>query len=423
MEANVAYFCRIHPDQLFGISLADRRYHFYIIGKTGVGKTTLLENMIVSDIFSGQGLALVDPHGDLAKRILDFIPRTRISDVIYFNPIDLERPIGLNILEKKDPVSKHLIASSLISVFKKFWIDCWGPRLEHLLRNCVLALLDLPGSTLLGIMKILSDEKFRDKVVKSVKDPVVRYFWEKEFARLPERFLAEVISPLQNKIGAFLTNLPIRNILGQTKSSFDFEKVISNGRIFIANLSKGLLGEDVASLLGSLIVTKFELAALRQACLRESERQDFLLYLDEFGSFTTQSFVDILSQARKYRLNLVLAHQYLGQLDNRIKEAILGNVGTIVVFRVGPEDAQVLEKEFLPWYTWFDLVNSKPHQIYFKVMKNGKVSGPFRGISLPPVGEKLRQGNREKIIKHSAQRYGREKKEIERKIEKWLSSY
>ena len=426
MKNNIAYFGQVfrnYREQIAGISLADRRYHFYAIGKTGVGKTTMLENMIVSDILSGQGLALIDPHGDLAERILDFIPSSRISEVIYFSPSDTERPIGFNILEKKDSFSKHLIASSLVSVFKKVWIDSWGPRLEHLLRNCVLALLDYPGSTLLGIMKILIDEKFRDKVVKGIEDPVVRLFWQKEFLKYPDRFLAEVISPLQNKIGAFLTNLPIRNIVGQTKSSFDLEKTINKGGIFIANLSKGLLGEEVASLLGSLLITKLELAAMKRASLPEDKRSDFFLYIDEFQSFTTQSFVDILSQARKYRLNLILTHQYLAQVDERIRNAVLGNVGTIVVFRVGPEDAQVLEKEFQLNYSWLDLINSPPYEIYFKVMENGRISGPLRGTSLPPLSENFKQGNKDKIKKFSRHRYGRDRKEIERKIERWLSSH
>ena len=407
-------------DQLIGISEKDRRNHVYVIGKTGMGKSTLLENMLISDIQKGAGVGLVDPHGDLAQKVLSFVPSSRINQVVYINPADLDWPLAFNILENKDREFNHLVASSLVSVFKKTWADSWGPRLEHILRNTMLALLECPQSTLLGASKILVDKRYRGKVIKHLKDPVVKSFWLDEFDNYPDRFLREVISPLQNKLGALISNRPIRNIIGQFKSLLDIEGVINSGKILIVNLSKGLIGEDASKLLGTMIVTKIQLAAMARAKRPEAERKDFILYIDEFHNFSTESFVDILSEARKYRLSLVLAHQYLNQLEPAIKNAVLGNAGTVITFRLGAEDARELESEFQPEYGWLDLVNLFPYEICYKLMKNGKVTRPYMAESLPPCPLDSQFNNEEKIISYSQQRYCRPREMVEKQIANWL---
>src|SRR6185369_6743196 len=307
------------------------------------------------------GLCLIDPHGDIAERILDYIPANRINDTIYFNPADASNPIGFNVLEVTNPETKHLIASGLVGVFKKIWADSWGPRLEYVLRNAILALLDYPGSTLLGVTRILVDKSYRERVVEKVTDPVVRSFWVDEFTKWNDRVLQEVISPIQNKVGQFLSSALIRNIVGQTTSSFDVRKLMDEKKILIMNLSKGRLGEDNSALLGAMMITKIQLAAMGRVDIPEESRADFYLYVDEFQNFATESFANILSEARKYRLNLILAHQYIGQLvtdkkNTIVRDAIFGNVGTLICFRMGADDAEFLEKEFDPTYLLNDLV-------------------------------------------------------------------
>jgi type IV secretory pathway TraG/TraD family ATPase VirD4 len=408
--------------QQVGISTKDRRYHFYAVGKTGMGKSTMLENMIISDILNGRGVGLIDPHGDLAQKVLAYIPSHRINQVIYFNPADTDYPIAFNLLEKSKNQTNDLLTSSLISVFKKTWIDSWGPRLEHLLRNTILALLTWPSSTLIDASRILTNERYRSRVIKKIQDPIVKSFWVDEFSQYPDRFLREVISPLQNKLGALLSNQNIRNIVGQAKSSFSLEHVITSQKIFIANLSKGLIGEDVSKLLGTVLVTRLQLAAMKQAEIPEDKRKDFYLYIDEFHNFSTPSFIDILSEARKYRLNLILAHQYLKQLDSGIKEAVLGNAGTVVAFRLGADDARELEYEFQPNYGWLDLVNLFPYEIYAKLMIDGNVTRPYYLETIPPFPEGYKKSFQEKIINYSRSRYCKPKQSVEKNIHSCLNT-
>ncbi|KKT24921.1 MAG: hypothetical protein UW11_C0038G0022, partial [Parcubacteria group bacterium GW2011_GWA2_43_9b] len=388
----------------FGIKNGDRQRHVYVVGKTGTGKTTLLENMAKQDIQQGRGLAIVDPHGEFAEKMIDFVPSSRINDVIYFNPADINFPIAFNVMEQVDAEHRHLVASGLVGVFKKIWAESWGPRLEYVLRNAVLALLEYPGATLLGIMRLLVDKDYRAKVMEKVKDPVVKSFWVDEFSKYKGNFEVEAISPIQNKVGQFLTNPLIRNIVGQTKSTIDPRKAMDEGKIMILNLSKGLIGEDASALLGAMMITKIQLAAMSRVNIPENERKEFYLYVDEFQNFATDSFANILSEARKYRLGLILAHQYIGQLisdsSTRVKDAVFGNVGTMIVFRVGAEDAEFLEKEFSPEFMATDLVGLGFAQIYLKLMIDGFASRPFSATTLPPI-QREEKSHREKIIKVS----------------------
>ncbi len=420
MEEEIALFAETNfrgARKRFGIKTDDRRRHMYIIGKTGMGKTTTLENLIISDIRAGRGVGVVDPHGDLAEKILDFIPSSRINDVIYFNPADLDWPIAFNILEAIDPKYKHLVASGMMSVFKKIWQDLWSARMEYILNNTILALLDYPGSTMLGINRMLADRDYRKKVLTKVKDPVVKAFWVDEFARYNERFATEAIAPIQNKVGQFLSTSIIRNIVGQVKSTIDMREIMDNQKIFIMNLAKGRIGEDASALLGGMLVTRLQLAAMGRVDIPEPDRKDFYLYVDEFQNFATLSFANILSEARKYRLNLILAHQYIEQLAEEVAAAVFGNVGTIVAFRVGAADAEVLEKEFTPTFTAEDLVNLTKYDTYMKLMINGVASLPFSASGLPPVtGE---TGNRDKVIHVSRERYAKPREIIEEKIIRW----
>ncbi len=403
----------------FGIKRDDRRRHMYIIGKTGMGKTTLLENLIISDIINGEGCCYIDPHGDTAEKILDFIPSNRINDVIYINPADASFPIAFNILESVDESHKHLIASGIVSVFKKQFAESWGPRLEYILRNTVLALLDYPGSTLLGVMRILVEADYRAKVVEKIKDPVVRSFWVNEFTKWNDRVLQEVISPIQNKVGQFLSNFLIRNIVGQVTSTIDLRDIMDNKKILILNLSKGRIGEDTMQLLGSMIVTKLYMAAMSRVDIPETERNDFYLYVDEFQNFATDSFADILSEARKYRLDLIVAHQYIEQLPETVQAAVFGNVGTLINFRVGAADAEKLVLEFTPFFTEEDLVNLPAFCIYLKLMIDGVSSDPFSANTLPPLFGDYRTDNREKVIQVSRERYANPRSVVEDKINRW----
>jgi len=403
----------------FGIKKDDRRRHMYLIGKTGMGKSTILENMIIDDIRAGHGVAVVDPHGDLAEKIIEFIPDDRIKDVIYFNPSDIEYPIAFNVVEQVDPHLRHLVASGLIGVFQKLWADSWGPRLEYILRNAILAILDYPGSTLLGVVRILSDKPFRKKVVANIKDPVVKSFWEKEFASYADKFASEAVSPIQNKVGQFLSTAFMRNIVGQVKSSLDMREIMDSSKILIMNLSKGRIGEDNSALLGAMMVTKIQLAAMSRVNMSEAERKDFYLYIDEFQNFSTDSFASILSEARKYRLCLIMAHQYIEQLSEKVKPAVFGNVGTMIVFRVGAADAEELVREFTPTFTEEDLVNLPKYEMYLKLMIDGVSSDPFSAKGLPPLSKEEQTGNTEAVINNSRSAYASEKEEVEEKILRW----
>ncbi len=407
----------------FGIKRDDRRRHMYLIGKTGMGKSTVLENMIVEDIRAGHGVAVVDPHGDLAEKVIEYIPSHRINDVIYFNPADIEYPIAFNVVEQVEPHLRHLVASGLIGVFQKLWADSWGPRLEYILRNAILAILDYPGSTLLAVTRMLSDKAFRKKVIEKIKDPVVKSFWVNEFAGYADKFAAEAVSPIQNKVGQFLSSSLTRNIIGQVKSAIDMRKVMDEQKILILNLSKGRIGEDISALLGAMMVTKIQLAAMSRVDIPEDERKDFYLYVDEFQNFTSDSFANILSEARKYRLNLILAHQYLDQLSETVKSAVLGNVGTLIVFRVGAADAEELVKEFSPTFNAEDIVNLPKYEFYLKLMIDGVASDPFSARGLPPLSEDEKTGNVEKVIRVSRERYATKREIVEDKIARWHANH
>jgi len=398
----------------FGIKERNRRGHLYIIGKTGTGKSTLIKNMAVSDIRSGNGIALIDPHGDLAEDILNFIPKRRIKDVIYFNPGDLEFPIAFNSLEKVHSDNYHLVVSGIISVFKKIWVDFWGPRLEHILRHSILTLLEYQNSTLLDLPKLLTNKEFRNKTLRSVSSPQIREFWFNEFEKYSAWLRSEAISPILNKVGQFLTSLPLRNIVGQKENTFNLGDLMNERKILIVNLAKGKIGEENCALLGAMLVTKIQLAALSRVNLKENKRIPFYLYVDEIHNFLTLSFADILSEARKYGLNLILAHQYIEQLDGKIKAAIFGNAGTIISFRVGAEDAKCLAKEFSPVFDECDLVNLSNHHIYLKLMIDGATSQAFSAITLPPLSRK--SSYKEAIIKLSREKYSKPRKQVENEV-------
>lgn len=391
--------------RLFGIKRDDRRRHMHIIGKTGMGKTSLLLNMAVSDIRNGSGLAFVDPHGDVADALLDYIPEHRIKDVVYFNPQDLDYPIAFNVLGDVSENQRHIVADGLVGVFKKIWADSWGPRLEYILRNTILTLLENENSTLLDIMRILVDKNFRANIVYKMQDPVLKQFWLNEFDGYTDKLLVEAISPIQNKVGQFTSSPLIRNIIGQHKSSFNLREIMDQKKILIMNLSKGAVGEGGAQLLGAMMITKMQLAAMSRVDIPENERQDFYAYIDEFQNFSTDSFAEILSEARKYRLSLILAHQYVEQLSEVVRGAVFGNVGTTIVFRIGAADAEFMEREFTPVLTIEDLVNLPKWKIYLKLMIDGVTSQPFSADTLPdPVPELI--SNRDRIIEFSRQAYG-----------------
>ena len=403
----------------FGIKKDDRRRHMYLIGKTGMGKSTVMENMIIQDIANGEGVALVDPHGDFAEKIIDYIPSHRINDVVYFNPSDFEFPIAFNVMEAVSQEHKHLIASGLVGVFKKLWADSWGPRLEYVLRNAILALLDYPGSTLLGVMRILVDKNYRQKVIAKIKDPVVKSFWVEEYSIYPQQFQTEAIAPIQNKVGQFLSTALIRNVVGQVKSTIDLRKIMDEQKILIMNLSKGRIGEDSSALLGAMMITKIQLAAMSRIDIPERKRKDFYLYVDEFQNFATESFANILSEARKYRLDLIIAHQYIEQLDELVQAAVFGNIGTLMCFRIGAADAEFLATEFAPYFVEEDLVNLTKYDIYMKLMINGVSSNPFSATTLQPLGDEFLTGNKEKVIKVSRERFAKTRIEVEDKISRW----
>ena len=408
----------------FGIKTDDRRRHMYVVGKTGTGKTEMLETMVLADIKAGRGIGLIDPHGEFAEKILELIPESRLDDVIYFNPSDIDYPIAFNPLEVTNPESRHLVASGIMSVFKKIWPDVWSARMEYILNNSLLTLLEYPGSTLLGIMHLLADKEYRRKVVDNLQDPVIKSFWLDEFARYTQRLETEAVAAIQNKVGQFVSNPLIRNIIGQPHSSINIRKIMDEEKIFIVNLSKGKLGEDNSRLLGSLMITSLQLAAMSRSDILESQRKDFIFMLTSFRIFATESFANILSEARKYRLCLILAHQYISQLTNgentKVRDAIFGNVGTIVVFRVGAEDAEVLEKEFEPEFLINDLVNLAKFNIYVKLMIDGISSRAFSAETMP-LEKAAAENLKEVIIENCRHRYGTSREAVGSRItEEWI---
>lgn len=369
----------------FGIRRADRRAHLYLLGKTGTGKSTLLESLMLDDLRKGYGFALLDPHGDLVKKVKLQIPWSRRDDVIDFDVADANQPYGFNPLSGVPVDKRPLAASGLIQVFKHLWSDSWGPRLEYILRNCLLSLLDYPDASLADILKLLSDKEFRNKVVAFISNEQIREFWTKEYDKYPERLRAEAVSPIQNKVGAFLVHPLLQKILTKPEKPLNLRRTMDEGKILLVNLAKGSIGEDISNLLGSLLISRFDLAALSRSNIPEPDRRDYTLYLDEFHNFTTQSLVLMLSELRKYRLSLVLAHQYLTQLEPSIKDAVLGNAGTIIVFRIGAADAEIFAQEFAPEFTVTDFTNLANYHIYLKLMIDGRISRPFSAVTLPPA--------------------------------------
>lgn len=424
--SEITFFAKTNfrnQEAVFGIKTDDRRRHIYAIGKTGMGKTNLLEHLVIQDIRNGHGVCYVDPHGDTAKKILKAVPANRINDVIYFNPSDSQYPIAFNILEAVDEDKKNLVTSGMMGVFKKIWPDVWSARMEYILNNTILALLDYPGSTMLGVNRMMSDKDFRKKVYPNIKDPVVKAFWLNEFEAWEDRFRKEAVAAIQNKVGQFISSSVIRNIVGQPKSTIDMREIMDNQKILIVDLSKGKIGEDSMRLLGGMIITKIQLAAMGRVDTPEEERKDFYLHVDEFQNFATEAFANILSEARKYRLSLTLAHQYINQLtfdsNTTVRDAVFGNVGTLIVFRVGAEDAEHLEKEFEPIFMLNDIVNLPKYKVYLKLMIDGVAGDAFSATILPPLDLSDTEGNEEKIINVSRERYANDKAEVEDKIARW----
>ena len=388
----------------FGIKQADRRYHMYILGKTGMGKTTLMENMIVSDINKGHGIAVLDPHGDMADRILDCIPAHRTNDVIYFNPVDIEYPIAFNVLERVRPELRPVMVSGVLSVFKKLGSEFWGPRMEHVFRNALLSVVQFPGATLSTVKNILTDAAFREQIAKRLEDKTLREFWEVEFASFDKRQRTEAIWPILNRIGQFLTDPMMRNVVGQKQNRIRFREVIDRKQILIANLSKGRIGEDNMMLLGALLITKLQLAALSRADIPEYTRSDYFLFVDEAQNFLTESSASMLAEMRKYRLNLILANQHLDQLDEFSRKAVLGNTGTIISFRLGAPDAEILQREFFPILSKEHFLNLPKFHIYLRLVIDGIASEGFSATTLPSAASM--SANATKIARVSRERYG-----------------
>jgi len=386
-QNRVTFFARTNyhdKKRTFGIRQADRHAHMYVVGKTGSGKSTLIETLVRQDVNIGHGLMLLDPHGDMIDRIAAVIPPERKRDLIYFNVPDPAQRLGFNPMERSPQFNKSLTVSNLLEIFKKLWADFWGPRLEHVLRNAFLALMDQPEATLADVLRIVNDKDFRRKVVAETTNDQVRAFWLGEYEGYSPAFRAVVVAPIQNKVGAFLADPILSGILTQKKSSFDLREVMDSGKILLVNLAKGKIGEDAAALLGALLITKAGLAGLSRANVAEEARRDFFVYADEFHTFTTLSTASMLSELRKYRVGMILAHQYISQLDPEVRDAVLGNTGTIITFRVGAADAHTIAKEFAPELSAIDLMSLPNYHIYLKLMIEGAVSRPFSAETLQP---------------------------------------
>jgi Type IV secretion-system coupling protein DNA-binding domain len=424
---NVCYFGMIEDKgqtKSFGILDSDRSHHMYLLGKTGMGKSTMLHNMCLQDIYKGKGVCFIDAHGDSVEYILDRIPTNRQQDVIYFNPADLDYPLGLNMMQADTNEQSFLICSGLMSVFKSIWSGMWSSRMEYILSNTILALLEYPGTTMLSIVKMLSDDNYAKYIVSKVQNPLVKHFWTREYTNFHDKYRQEAIAPILNKIGQFFSNEMMRNILGQTKSSFSVRDVIDNRKILLVNLSKGRLGEDNSNLLGSLLVTKIQLAAMSRVDLPEEQRSGFYLYVDEFQNFTTDSFASILSEARKYGLNLILAHQYMDQLSetgkDNVRNAIVGNVGTWVTFQVGPRDAERIVAEFEPNCTKQQLLSLDKAEIAVKLSIYGRTSIPFFAKTIAPIFNDF-GGKKDFFINLSRQRYTRRRDVVNKELSAYLA--
>jgi hypothetical protein len=403
----------------FGLKRGDRRRHFYLLGKTGAGKSTLFKNMFISDVLAGDGACFIDPHGDVVEDLLDYIPPNRKDDVVYFNPTDIENPVGFNMIELKDKSQRDLIADGVVEVFKKQFGNSWGPRLQYILTNAVSTCLEAQGTTLLAVLRLLVDNNYRKFILKQVKDPILYKFWTEEYAQMAQnpRLITEAVAPIQNKVGRFIASAVTRNLVGQVKSSIDLRDIMDNKKILLVNLAQGRLGEETASLLGGMMITRLQATAMERVDIPEDERNDFFLYVDEFQNFATESFAKILSEARKYRLNLVMTNQYIDQLPLAVQQAIFGNVGTLGSFVVSQGDANILEKELAPVVSSDDLVSLDAYAMYVKLCIDGMTSVPFSAKSLAPRYEKF--GLKNEIVQLSRDKYGTPRSDIEDKIQRW----
>lgn len=406
-------------EQPFGISRADRRQHLYCVGKTGTGKSTLFRNMLVQDIAAGQGVILLDPHGDMAEDILDFVPPYRTDDVIFVNVGDREFPLAMNVLDRVQPSDRGRVCDAVVEAFKNIWKDSWGPRLQYILSNCIFSLLECPNSSLLGVQRLVTDERYRLWVIRQVQNPAVKAFWEREFAAWPPALRAEAISPIQNKIGELLIDPSLRNLLGQTTSKFTPRFTLDHRRVLIANLAKGTIGAERSNLLGSLLVSQFQAAAMSRADTPEADRVDSILFVDEFSNFTSEAFVHSLNELRKYRLGIVLAGQFIDQMPRAIRDAVFGNVGSMVAFRVGETDAAMLSREFGSGFDPSLFSSLGNGEVCVKLLDRGQQMQPFLARTHPPVGR--RYGKKQNIINRSRERYATPRKVVEDKIFRWLN--
>jgi hypothetical protein len=403
--------------QDFGIKRADRRRHLYTVGKSGTGKSKMLELLIQQDILAGKGVGVLDPHGDLVDNVLRCVPKERVKDVVFFDPGDVEFPIAFNPLEAVDEKFKMQVTIGFIDIFKKLFGNNWSDRLEHVLRYTTLALLDSPNTTVLSILKMLSDKSYRQTIVSRIQDSVVKNFWVNEFAGWSEKFDAEAITPLLNKVGQLVSTNMIRNIVGQSQNTFDIRSVMDDQKILLMKVSKGLLGEENAQLIGSMIVTKVYQAAMARADMREEDRKDFYFYVDEFQNFATDTFSEILSEARKYRLCLTIAHQYIGQLEDEVRKTVFGNVGSMVSFRVGAEDAVILADEYTPIFGVRDIINLGVREFYTKLSIDGELTEAFSGRTLNMNYPE--QDLSAQIMEHSRESYCRPKSDVEELLRRW----
>jgi hypothetical protein len=413
-KQNINFFAKTlfkNKESIFGIKDPDRLRHIWTVGKTGTGKSTMMTNMAIDDLKKGRGVGLIDPHGDTCEDILDYIPKNRINDTVYFNPTDRDHPIVVNPLEVTNREEAELVVSGLMSIFTKVWSNVWSARMEYILRNSFLTLAEIPNTTLADVLKILSNQSYRNKIVAKIKDPALVHFWKEEFDQMPPKLQKEAIAPIQNKVGQFVTSPMVRRIIGSPKSTISLDKIMDEKKIFIANLSQGKLGEDNAALLGAMLITKFQLASMHRIDIPKEKRVPFYLYVDEFQNFATDSFIKILSEARKFGLALTLANQYMAQIPEHVQKAILGNAGTLISFSVGAEDAQIIYKEFAEVFSHNDLINLQNFQIALKIMIDGHTSRPFLANTLPLPSSKNQ--NRSKVLAVSRERYAKKVKAVD----------
>ena len=427
-RTDITYFAKTNSrgqETEFGIKDEDRLRHVYLIGKTGMGKSTLFENMAVQDINKGNGLCFIDPHGSTIETFLEYIPESRIKDVVYFCPFDIENPIAFNVMDNSElnEGTRFLVAQGLLAAFKKiFGEESYSDRMVHILNNTLLALLEYPGATLLSVTRMLTDSGYEENVVSNITDPAVKAFWINEYGKWEDRYRKEANAAILNKLGQFTSNPLIRNIIGQKENSMNFREIMDDKKILLINLSKGQVGEDNANLLGAMITTKIYLASMSRADLPKRElakKPNFYLYIDEFQNVVNDSFANILSEARKYRLSLLMAHQYIEQMPETVRSAIFGNVGTTIAFRVGPEDGEVIEKLFAPTFYADDIVNLGRFEIYLSLMIDGIGSQPFSASTLPPI-PKSDIDFTDEVIESSRKLYGNSRDQVSKNILEWI---